>query len=207
MTDRETVRAGYDQLGRTYADHRSLDSAERAFLELTLADAPADPRLLDAGCGPGLTLAELADRAEPVGLDLSGEQLAIAAETAPTAALVRGDLASLPFGPDTFDAIVSLGALMHLPAAGQETAIGEFARVLGPGGRLLVSDGEGVWAGENPDWLGAGVTMTWEIAGIDAVTAELEAVGFEVLDRTTAADELAEADDARQALVLAELTP
>lgn len=197
---------GYDALGRTYVDQRSVGSTERRLLKRALAPCPSAPRLLDAGCGPGPVLADLAERGRAIGLDFSPEQLDIAAETVPTAALVRGDLATLPFGPESFDAAVSLGVLMHLPNDEQAEAIAEFARVLRPGGRLLVSDGTGSWAGENPDWLGAGVTMTWEITGIDVVAGQLEAVGFEILAREESSDELAEDDDASQGLALAELS-
>jgi SAM-dependent methyltransferase len=205
MTDRETVRAGYDALGTTYAEHRSVGTAERALLERALGPSSDPPRLLDAGCGPGPTLAELTDRCRAVGLDLSSKQLRLAARTAPDAALVRGDLAALPFGTDRFDVAVSLGVLMHLPDVEQDAALAEFARVLRPGGRLVVSDGTGAWRGEHDDWLADGVTMSWEITGIDAVLEGLEAVGFERLERTVTTDELAEDDDAGQGLALLEL--
>lgn len=204
MTDRETVRAGYDALGRIYADHRSVGPTERELIGRLLAGCPDSPRLLDAGCGPGPTLADLTSRGRAVGMDASSGQLELAAEAAPDAALVRGDVAALPFGADSFDAVVSLGVLMHLPNDEQDDAIVEFARVLRPGGRLLVSDGTGSWAGSNEDWLGADVTMTWEITGIDAVATALESAGFDLLERTRTADELADDDDASQGLALAE---
>lgn len=205
MTDRATVRAGYDALGETYADQRAVGPTERRLLDRMLAPCPPEPRLLDAGCGPGPTLDELIPHGRAVGIDFSTEQLRLAAERAPMAALVRGDIAALPFESDGFDAVVSLGVLMHLPNDEQDAALAEFARVLRPGSRLIVSDGAGSWAGENPDWLGAGVTMSWEITGIDVVAARLEAMGFEVLERTSTADELSEDDDATQGLALAEL--
>jgi len=210
VTDRDTVRAGYDALGETYAAERSFGGVQRDLLDRLVAGARAGsdgaPRLLDAGCGPGPALAALPEDVRGVGLDFSTTQLALAAERAPSAALARGDLAALPFADGAFDGVVSLGALLHVPNADQPAVLDEFARVLRPGGHLLVSDGAGGWAGENPDWLGAGVHMTWEITGIDAVAAGLTDRGFEVLAREDSPDELAEDDDdAGSPLVLAAL--
>lgn len=147
----------------------------------------------------------MAHRGRAVGVDFSTEQLGLAAERAPNAAVVRGDIAALPFAAESFDAVVSLGVLMHLPNDEQDRALSELVRVLRPGSRLFVSDGAGAWVGENPDWMGAGVTMTWEITGIDAVVARLAEIGFEVLERTSTADELSDDDQATQGLALAEL--
>lgn len=212
MTDRDTVRAGYDALGETYAAERSFEGVERDLLGRLVAGARENSstdrlRLLDAGCGPGPALAALPGDVRGVGLDVSATQLALAAERAPGAALTRGDLATLPFADDAFDGVVSLGALLHVPNADQPAVLDEFARVLRPGGRLLVSDGTGEWVGENPDWLGAGVHMSWEITGIDAVAAGLAERGFAVLAREDSPDELAEEEnEAGSPLVLAALS-
>ena len=205
VTDPETVRAGYDALGRTYAARRSVGPTEGRLLERALETAPPEPRFLDAGCGPGVTLADLAAAGRAVGIDFSRGQLAIAAEAAPAAGIVRGDITALPFADGSFDAAVSLGVLMHLSAGDQRRAVDELARVLQPRGRLLVSDGTTRWTGEEPDWLGAGVTMAWAVAGIDAVVGALEAAGFAVLETARTPDELAEDDGGTMGLALAEL--
>jgi len=66
--------------------------------------------------------------------------------------------------------------------AASTTAVGEFARVLRPGGRALVCEGTGEWTGENPDWLDSGVGMQWNIAGARSTRDQLRAAGFEVVD-------------------------
>ena len=51
---------------------------------------------------------------------------------------VQADIAACPFPAGCFDAVVSLDVLVHFPAGGEAAAIREFARVLRPGGLLLL---------------------------------------------------------------------
>lgn len=205
MTHRDVVRAGYDALGETYAAERSPDGIELALLQRLVEGTGSAATVLDAGCGPGPALAALPGDVRAVGIDFSTEQLALAADRAPDADLITGELAALPFGDNRFDGVVSLGALMHVPNADQSAVLDEFARVLRAGGRVLVSDGGAEWAGENPNWLDAGVRMSWEITGIDAVAEGLAARGFERLAREDSPDELAEENEGNSPLVLAKL--
>lgn len=205
MIHRDTVRAGYDDLGETYAAERSPDDVELALLQRLVEGVGSAATVLDAGCGPGLTLTALPGEVRTVGLDFSTEQLALAANRVPGADLVAGELTPLPFGDSQFDGVVSLGALMHVPNADQPTVLDEFVRVLRPGGRVLVSDGGAAWAGGHSNWLDAGVRMSWEITGIDAVAEGLVARGFELLAREDSPDELAEDGEGGIPLVLAEL--
>ncbi len=100
--------------------------------------------LLDLGTGTGRILAVLADRAQrAVGIDLSREMLAVARANLDRAGLrhaqVRqGDLYQLPLADASFDVAVMHQVLHFLeePAA----ALAEAARVLRPGGRLLIAD-------------------------------------------------------------------
>ncbi len=94
------------------------------------------PRVLDLGCGTGVVLGELEGWAEPVGLDFSplalgfcrrrGLRLLVAA---------RGE--SLPLRTSSFDAVLALDILEHIPD--DEAAFREAYRVLRPGGALVLS--------------------------------------------------------------------
>jgi len=98
-----------------------------------------DERVLDAGCGNGVWLRTLAEGfgvATVVGLDLSEGMLAAARE-AGASRLVAGDLQSLPFGDETFDAVLCLWMLYHV--ASHEAALAEVRRVLRPGGVLVAA--------------------------------------------------------------------
>lgn len=205
VTERDAVRRAYDRLAETYAAERS-DDAGAARLDRLLASLSPDARVLDAGCGGGTpVLAALAGETRAVGLDFSGEQLRLAAGNAPTVALVRGDMTSLPFREGSFDAVTALHSLIHVPLDQHRTVLEEFARVLALGGLLLLTEGEEEWVGENPDWLGTGTGMRWEIAGREATCEGLEETGFEVIEEWDRRDELAD-DDSSKPFFLARLT-
>lgn len=80
---------------------------------------------------------------EVVGLDLNPRILAMAGETLtdyPEISLVQGDALALPFQTGEFDWAFCHLALHHLPLAGHETFFQELARVIRPGGGILVGD-------------------------------------------------------------------
>jgi len=96
----------------------------------------AAPRILDAGCGGGRVLADLAAIGEAVGLE--------PAPTSRAKALARGvgpvvdaSLEALPFADGEFDLAVSLDVLEHLPD--ERPGLEELRRVVRPGGGLVVT--------------------------------------------------------------------
>lgn len=180
---RESVRRGYDELAGAYAASRTGNPATATLRAEFHERLPADARVLDAGCGPGRpVLADLAERVRAVGLDFSRTQLRLAVDNAPDAALAAGDMARLPFARDAFDGIVAFWSLIHVPRGAHPAVVAEFARVLRPGGHLLVLEGTGRWQGSNPDWLDSGVEMTWAMAGADATRAHCHRAGFTITD-------------------------
>jgi len=100
---------------------------------------------LDAGCGTGFLSFELAARGHRVtGVDFAPAMLAQARrKAAERAVLVRfeeADAEQLPFPGGSFDLAISRHVLWTLPHP--EAAIDEWIRVLRPGGRLVVVDGQ-----------------------------------------------------------------
>jgi malonyl-CoA O-methyltransferase len=113
--------------------HNPLMALEQAAM-LDLLPEVAGQRVLDAACGTGRYARLLTERgAVVVGCDHSLDMLRLA-----DGARCGGDLLRLPFGAGTFDGVVCALAIGHTAAL--EVAIGELARVLRPGGWLLVSD-------------------------------------------------------------------
>src|ERR1700722_19940978 len=95
-------------------------------------------RLLDVGCGSGLTLVLAKARgARPSGLDISPGLLDVARDRLPDADLGAGDMEFLPFGDAVFDAVTGVDAFQF--AGDPRRALREAARVTRPGGRVVAS--------------------------------------------------------------------
>jgi SAM-dependent methyltransferase len=102
-------------------------------------ELPPAVSVLDAACGTGRHTAYLvAQGHDVVGIDTSSEMLAIAREKVPGARFETADLDDIPLGDGCMDAVVCALALSH--ARDIRPAIAELARVLRPGGRLIVSN-------------------------------------------------------------------
>ena len=179
MVDKDTVRRGYDSIAESYTAERSSDERELALLDRFLETLPSDARLLDVGCGGGTpVLRKCCTVGSATGLDFSRTQLELATSNAPQAALLQGDMTSLPIRDDAFDAVTAFHSLIHVPRDEHQSVYDEFERVLRPGGRLLVTTGTGAWSGTNPDWLETGVEMQWDIAGPATTRTQLQRAGF-----------------------------
>jgi ubiquinone/menaquinone biosynthesis C-methylase UbiE len=132
--------AGFGHSIRTPAERAAWD---RIFDLVLPGHSPLDA--LDAGCGTGFLSFELAARGHRVtGVDFAPAMLAEArrkaAERAVSVRFEEADAEHLPFPAASFDLAISRHVLWTLPHP--EAAIDEWIRVLRPGGRLVVSDGQ-----------------------------------------------------------------
>ena len=136
MANPELVRSGEYAARGDY--HRTLDPswdyyptylAKMAAVRAYLDALPAATRVLDAGCGEGVLVDEYASRLQITGLDAHYA----------SARVTTGSLMALPFPNGSFDRALCLDVLEHLAYEDQPRALAELARVLVPGGELLVS--------------------------------------------------------------------
>lgn len=98
------------------------------------------PRALDAGCGRGLYMRELAASARlATGVDQSVDNLRRLGDMNGPRRLVAAQLQRLPYRDNSFDLVLCIEVLTHIPPDEQHDALSELFRVLRPGGALLIS--------------------------------------------------------------------
>ncbi|HVE26219.1 MAG TPA: class I SAM-dependent methyltransferase [Sporichthya sp.] len=160
-TNSETFKS-WDGPGGQYwaANATTFDDSMAAYLP-PLFDAvalTAGERVLDIGCGNGVTTLEAARRAAPgraMGLDLSSSMLEVARHRATEQRVanvdfLQGDAQIYPFVPGGFDVVLSRFGVMFF--AEPATAFANIARGVRPGGRLAML----VWQrAEVNEWMSA----------------------------------------------------
>jgi SAM-dependent methyltransferase len=151
---------GYAEWAPHYDGPNPLIEAEELVVRPILSElGRPGVAALDAACGTGRHAEFLASLGcETTGVDQSPAMLEVARQKLPAVRFEEGDLAALPFDDAVFDLAVCSLALCHLhdPAP----ALSELARVLRPGGRLVISDphpmsalagGQAFYGGISPD--------------------------------------------------------
>lgn len=143
-------------------------------------------RILELGFGTGALLLEGTRRGRTmVGLDLSPAMQRIAARRLARAGLhgvprVQADACAMPFGPAAFDAVL---AAFPAPYILDPAAPAECARVLRPGGRLVIV---GLWVTPRAAWLRRLLPLFYgapDAALIGALEARLGVAGFALTRR------------------------
>jgi SAM-dependent methyltransferase len=133
------VRTGYARWAGTYdAAPNPLIKLEEPIVRAMIDAQPAGVAL-DAACGTGRHAKYLRARGhEVIGVDGSAEMLARARRDLPDADLREGDLLDLPLATASVDLVVCALALTHFSSLA--APIRSLARVLRPGGRMILSD-------------------------------------------------------------------
>jgi SAM-dependent methyltransferase len=129
------------------------------------APVAAGSPILDVGCGTGIMLEHLAPIGDATGLDFSSTALAFCRQRG-AERLVQARGEQLPFADSSFGAVTAFGVVEHIDA--DRAAMQEWARVLRPGGSLvlLTSAYQWMWSGHDVSNHHTRRYLTREVAGL-----------------------------------------
>ena len=156
--DRNRVRRLWEDVSATYADRRDPDGS--------------DANLPDGS----------------VGVDFARAGLDLAAGEVPAARLLQGDMLQLPLREGIADAVTAYHAVFHVGRERHPEVYAEFARVLKPGGWLLMTLPSGRFETVRRGWMGG--SMFFSAPGRDRTLAALADANFEDIETVTADDPL-----------------
>ena len=145
----EELRVAHDAIAELYAERLPAMYArmpvDRAVLDLfcTLV-LDVGREIADVGCGPGALTPYLVARGlEPHGVDLSPEMIRVARRDRPGLPFEVADVRSLPFADASLAGVLGWYSLMYLAPEDRPRAFGEIARVVRPGGYVVVGYKQG----------------------------------------------------------------
>lgn len=159
----EIVRRGYDVLSYRYRADDDQPPEYATWIDGLRDRLPVGASVLDLGCGCGVPMARslAAHGCAVTGVDVSRVQIERARSLVPSATFLHANATRLEFAPESFDAVVCLYVVIHLPQPAQQRLFGQIAAWLKPGGRLLATTGSQAWTGTEDNWLGGDAPMWW----------------------------------------------
>ncbi|HUN83371.1 MAG TPA: methyltransferase domain-containing protein [Terracidiphilus sp.] len=140
----EAIREDYDRIAAEYA-HRFFNELAAKPLDVELlhrfaAEVRERGEVCDLGCGPGHIARRLHDDGvRVIGLDLSSQMVAQARRLNPDIPFREGNMLALDLPSASLAGITAFYAIVNLQVDLLPTAFSELARVLAPGGLLLLA--------------------------------------------------------------------
>lgn len=180
----DAVAREYDRQISHELKHKPLD---RAWLT-AFADLVGTGTIADVGCGPGHVTRYLAElHHDVVGVDLSPAMIAIARERAPQLTFTVESMLALAAADEAWAGVVAWYSIIHLEPYQRPTAYAEFARVLQPGGHLLIAfhiDSPQFATGQVnhiDEWFGQHVQLDGYFLDPEQVAGQVAAAGFALI--------------------------
>lgn len=187
MDPKKLVRAGFNEIASKYLAERSRKSKDVGLLKELVDRLPKGARVLDAGCGPGVPVTRyLARFFDVTGVDFSEQQVKLARGLVPKARFFCEDMETLTFPDDSFDAICSYYAIIHIPRSKHKRILKNFHRMVRPGGLALLCMG----AGELPNSIEEyhGTPMYWSHYGSEKNLRLLSECKYDIIWSRTLKD-------------------
>ncbi|KAJ5739657.1 Methyltransferase type 11 [Penicillium manginii] len=197
---KENIRKAYNEIADTYLEWTTRSHPVRlshlnALLKAMDFESDSTPtpgpdsnsiNILELGCGAGVPCTQvLAARANTTvtANDISDTQIALAKTRLPAnTTLIQGDMMALSFEDGSFDAVIAMYSIIHLPRTEQTELLRRIGRWLKVGGRFLGNFSEAGFEGSvKRDWLGGSEgEMYWSGWGREEIGRILREEGFQI---------------------------
>jgi ubiquinone/menaquinone biosynthesis C-methylase UbiE len=182
-----TIRESYDRVADEYARHMFSELEKKPLdcelLRRFVARTKGKGKVCDMGCGPGHVARFLHEAgADVFGLDLSPKMIEVACRLSPEIAFCEGNVLALDLPDASLAGITAFYAVVNLPRESLPQAYREMARVLQPGGLLLLSHHIGAETVHRDEWLEQPVNMDFHFLDPLSVQRDLEAAGLVVVE-------------------------
>jgi ubiquinone/menaquinone biosynthesis C-methylase UbiE len=183
MDYRILVRDGYDRIAGEYLTERtsSAEGEDILLLDELVERLPSGADVLDAGCGAGVPVTKkLSQYFNVTGIDFSREQIALARQLVPDAQFVCEEITTLTFADNSFDAICSYYAIIHIPRHEHQGLLHNFHRIVKPSGYVLLCLGAND-LDDDIDENYHGVAMYWSHYDAATYRRMMTDTGFELI--------------------------
>ena len=180
---REVVKKGYDE--GDYAGHyrmdENLDAEDKKYFSKMMKLIPEKSKILDLGCGVGMPhdLFLVKQGYDITGVDLSKKHIDSAKKNVPSAAYFCGDFFEIDFPEKSFDAIISLYAIFHIPREEHEKLLNRINKLLKKNGIILITLGAREMKMDVDDFVGS--KMAWSSFSVEENKELIKNAGFEIL--------------------------
>lgn len=173
------VEQGYNRIAEDYYTHRNLSKFDNELEEFAYL-LPDNAHILDVGCGAGIPTSKfLTEKGIKVtGIDLSDTMLNLARKNVPNADFIKMDMNELEFSENTFDGIISVYALFHVPKENHFDIFEQFFKILKPGGILMINTGVSESEGTSRFF---GVPMFWSNFSPKTTLDLVKKAGFSII--------------------------
>ena len=182
---RELTRRSYDATAIDYQKN-TVNLQPETKAQKFLSYLSPNSRVLDLGCGPGRDAAYFVGKGHRVvGVDISSEMISLAKHDVPQAEFIIGDIESLGFPAEAFDAVWASASLLHVSKKAMPGVLAMLYRTLKPGGVFHVSMKQGCGEQVERDHRYGGVEKFWNYVDETELIDLLEAHGFVILEQDT----------------------
>lgn len=174
------VKQSYNKIAKTYNAQRHLYKNTKLLLKFKKL-VTRGACVLDLACGAGVPVVKFLVKSgyNVTGIDFSSSMIKLAKKNVPKAKFLEMDMTKLKFKTNSFDAVVSFYAIIHVPKEKHVKIYKSLHKILKPNGIALVCVGTCDWEETVKDYLGA--PMFWSIHAPRKTLELLRGCGFKIL--------------------------